>query len=197
VPGEHQRAGDPGRGEAGGKPGEERITLTAEDPNAESDPAQDQRQRIDCGVEEAEIELTLGDRLRRHPEVPKDPGADADAGERAAGHDQPGAELRPRSVGRGPRPATVSCEQAVRVHDALPGLDVARLREDLQHDRSDDPFPANVLEAMQGLLERRQQPQQKVGEDGVAQRLQRSFLKLRQPAAERPAPAVPRAVSPG
>jgi hypothetical protein len=66
-------------------------------------------------------------------------------------------------------PTTVGCQQTVRVHDPPRGLDVAGLREELERERADDPSPpADVLEAVQSLLEHGQKPEEQVSEDGVA-----------------------------
>jgi hypothetical protein len=87
------RGDDPERGRAGRQQREQQVALARKDADRQPEAEDDQRQRTDGGVEEAEVELAFGDRLRRHPEVAQDPRAHPYARERAAGQDHSAAEL--------------------------------------------------------------------------------------------------------
>ena len=114
--GEHRRAtADQKRGgEDAGRDGrgydcQERFVRPREDSRCQAQAEDDQRAGVDGGVQEAAIELTLRDHLRRHLEVPQDPRADADADARER---SPGASIRPprwalasRVAVRRPRPS--------------------------------------------------------------------------------------------
>jgi GrpB-like predicted nucleotidyltransferase (UPF0157 family) len=72
---ECQRRGDPASRDRRRQQRQQEVVLAGEDPDGEPDPEDNQRDCIHAGVEEAQVELTLGDFLRRHPEAVKDPAA--------------------------------------------------------------------------------------------------------------------------
>jgi hypothetical protein len=127
--------------------------LAAEDVGRQAKPTEHERERVDRGVEEAEVELASRHRLRRHPEAAKDPGADADARQRAARDDQPSSELRPRRPRAGPRCPSALFEQVLGIDDPQPREHIAVLGQNLQRDPSKDPFPGDVLDAAGRLLD--------------------------------------------
>ena len=70
--GDQQRGRDPGRCDGRRQHRQQEVALAGEDADREPDAEDDQRQRVDGGVEKAEVELALGDQLVRHSEAVQD-----------------------------------------------------------------------------------------------------------------------------
>ena len=163
---------------AAGKRVSKRFVLAGEDPGREPNTEHNQGQRTDGGVEKAEVELALGDLLWRHPEAMQKPGSHSHPPERAPRDEQAASQLCPRDALVHPAAAPVAFQRALRVNDPTPGDDEARLRQHLDRDRPDHPFPGDMLEAAKRLLERRDQPEHQVGGDQITHQLHSRFLQM-------------------
>ena len=103
------------------------LLLAREDPARESEAEGDQRERVDAGVEKAEVELALGDELGGHAEAMQNPGSDADARQRAPRDEHPASQLCPGDAGAHSLAATITAQEIFGIDDRAPRGDEAGL----------------------------------------------------------------------
>ncbi len=140
------------------------MLAMAKMPDSEPDTEDDQRERVDGGVQKLEIELALGDQLGRHPESVQDPGSQSHASPRPTGKQKSAPELCPGDIVIRSPASAVAIEHVLGVDDRAPRDDESELGHDLERDRPEHPFPGHVLEAAQRLFQGRNQLQHQVGD---------------------------------
>ena len=176
--------GDPDRRDEDGGSNDRRqdrkrqIVLAGEDPEPEQDTERDQRERVDRRVEEAEVELALGDRLHRQPAPVQQNRTGADPRKRPCGNEQATAELRPGEPSVEPPAPSFLLEHALGVDDLAPGDHVSDLRDRLEPERGDQPQPADAFETAQRLRQARDEPQQQEREHAERQQPERELAQV-------------------
>ena len=176
--GNQQGRGDRGGCDRRGQQGQEEVARAGQDARRETEPEEDQSQRIDGGVEKAEVELALGDELGGHSEAVQDPGTHSEAPIGAAGDERPPSQLRPRYARVHSLAPALGDEQTFGVDDRAPGDDEAHLGNRLEHQRTEQPRPADVLQAAERLFQGRNQLEHQIGDEQIGRQPQGRSLQM-------------------